>query len=99
MRTRLFTGTAAALLVAGTLLTVFCYNYWSYCCGRCTLGTFVTLGSFGVLFLGLTLVAALILAALRHRRRRPLDRSCCPCGSALATDWDYCPTCGASRPG
>lgn len=96
MRKGHFPGTAAALLSVITLLSVFSYNYWSYCCGRCTLGTFFTLGPFGALLLGLTLVGALVLAVLRHRRR-PLGRRGCPCGSALATDWKYCPACGAPR--
>ncbi|ALC16073.1 hypothetical protein DSOUD_1292 [Desulfuromonas soudanensis] len=97
MRKGLFTGPPPALLIAGTLLSVICYNYWSYCCGRCTLGTFVTLGPFGLLLLGLTLVGALVLLVLRHRRRP--GRPGCTCGSALASDWKFCPTCGAPRLG
>lgn len=94
MRKGHFPGTAAALLSVITLLSVICYNYWSYCCGRCTLGTFFTLGPFGALLLGLALVGALVLAVLRHRRRPPGRRGC-PCGSALGTDWKFCPACGA----
>jgi len=94
MRKGHFPGTAAALLSVIILLSVICYNYWSYCCGRCTLGTFFTLGPFGALLLGVTLVGALVLAVLRHRRR-PHGRRGCPCGSALATDWKFCPACGA----
>jgi len=93
---RFLAGTAVVILIGSALLLVLCYNTWSYCCGRCTLGTFLTLGPFSALLLALILVAALVLAVLR-RRRRLLGRDRCACGAALDRLWRWCPACGARR--
>lgn len=83
-------GAVAALAVLG-------YNYWAYCCGRCTLGGFFRFGLMDGLLLGLLPLALLVLLAVKRWRRRRLARSICPCGAPLADDWSFCPACGASR--
>lgn len=96
MKRRLLAGSAALLLGGGTVLAVFCYNTWSWCCGRCTFGTFLTLGPFGTALLGLIVLAALLLIFLKFSRRQRLAACRCRCGAPLASDWLFCPLCGDS---
>jgi len=91
MRRRILAG-SAVLLLGAAVMSVFCYNTWSLCCGRCTATTFLTLGPFGRGLLVLNLLAALLLLFLK-RRRRGLPRRC-RCGVAAATAWTFCPDCG-----
>jgi len=94
MRRRLLAGSAALLLAGGTIIAVFCYNTWSWCCGRCTAATFITLGPFGLVLLALNLLALSLLVGLRLHRRRSLARFRCLCGGPLAAEWSFCPGCG-----
>lgn len=94
MKRHILTGSAALLLIGGTLLAVLGYNYWSYCCGRCTASTFLTLGPFGLALLGLNAVAAVALVVLKLRRRLRLSGTRCRCGTVLAEGWGFCPGCG-----
>jgi hypothetical protein len=94
VKRRILTGSAALLIIGMTLLAVFGYNYWSYCCGRCTVGTFLTLGPFGLALLALNALAAAVLVALRIRRRMRHSRTRCRCGATLADGWGFCPDCG-----
>lgn len=94
MKRRLLAGSAALFLVGGTFLAVFCYNTWSWCCGRCTAGTFLTFGPFGLALLALNLLAVLLLVGLKLHRRLSLTRCRCRCGAVLAAGWLYCPDCG-----
>jgi hypothetical protein len=99
MKRRILTGSAALLLIGVTVLSVFCYNYWSYCCGRCTARTFLVLGPFGLTLLGLDVLAAMVLVVLKIRRRlRPAEIRC-RCGTTFDPEWAFCPDCGESCPG
>jgi len=98
MKRRILTGSAALLIVGATALTVFVYNTWSYCCGRCTVGTFLTLGPFELALLALNALAAVLLLALRVRRRTRRSRDRCRCGVPVAGDWAFCPACGEAAP-
>jgi hypothetical protein len=82
---------------AGVVLAVFGYNLWSYCCGRCTGRTFLTLGFPGYGLLALIAVAATTLALLRGRGRRTGARFHCTCGARLNDGWFFCPDCGRKR--
>jgi hypothetical protein len=94
MKQRLLAGSAAMLLAGGALLAVFFYNAWSWCCGRCTATTFLTLGPFGLTLLGLNLLAVFLLVGLKLHRRHALSRAHCRCGTILTAQWLYCPGCG-----
>ncbi len=96
MRRRVF-GTAALLLGLAVFVAVLGYNLWSYCCGRCSAQTFVTLGPFGLGLLGVALVAGLLLAVLKVRRQGRMAQLRCRCGTWLVPEWLFCPDCGASR--
>jgi hypothetical protein len=96
MKRRLLTGSAALLLVGGTILAVFCYNTWSLCCGRCTAATFLTPGPFGLALLALNLLAVVLLAGLKLHRRLSLARFRCRCGATLVSGWLFCPDCGSA---
>lgn len=95
MLRRLLAGSAALLPVGATLAAVFCYNFWSWCCGRCTAATFLNVGPFGLVLLGLNLLAACLLLLLR-RRRLARRRGQCRCGTPLSPEWAFCPVCGAA---
>jgi hypothetical protein len=94
MKRHFLTGSAALLLVAGTVLAVFCYNTWSLCCGRCTAATFLTPGPFGLALLALNLLAVFLLVGLKLHRRLSLARCRCRCGTTLTSGWLFCPDCG-----
>ncbi len=84
-------------LACGAALAVVAYNAWSYCCGRCSLKTFFTLGPAGLILLGFGLSAALALLVLRSRNRERLARGRCGCGEACPDQWSFCPRCGTER--
>lgn len=88
---------SASLLVGATTLAVLAYNYWSWCCGRCTARTFLTPGPFGFVLFALTVLAALLLLGLKVRRLARLSAARCRCGAILAEDWRFCPRCGLKR--
>jgi hypothetical protein len=96
MKRRFLSGSAALLLAGGTVLAVFFYNAWSFCCGRCTAATFLTLGPFGLALLALNLLAVFILVGLMLHRRLTLARCRCRCGITLASGWLFCPDCGCA---
>lgn len=89
-------GSLSGLAVLGLLgvAGVLTYNAWSYCCGRCTLGTFFTIGPPGIALLAGIAVAALFYAVLRIRRLRNDERRRCVCGEFAAGGWSFCPHCG-----
>lgn len=87
----------SALLTGGTLLAVFLYNCWSFCCGRCTARTLLTPGPYGIALFALTALAALTLLALKARRLARRAAARCRCGAVLAGDWRFCPRCGRGR--
>lgn len=92
---RLFLSPPAALiLLLGTALTVLLYNMWSYCCGRCSLLTFFTLGPAGIALAGANVFAFCTLLHLRRRRHSTPKNCRCGCGTRLARGWMYCPECG-----
>ena len=83
------------LILTGVMTAaVFAYNTWSYCCGRCSAGTFMTLGPVGMGLLGANLLAFAVLVWLRLRRRGSPPHDLCSCGTILAADWHFCPDCG-----
>ncbi len=86
----------SALAVLGFIgaAGVLIYNTWSYCCGRCNLGTFFTIGPAGSALLAGIAVTALTYAMLRVRRLRREARRRCACGAIAASDWRFCPHCG-----
>lgn len=95
MRRRLLFGAATLALLAAVLFSVFCYNTWSYCCGRCTLADFFDPSPLGLLLFGLNLTALLVL--LRLRRRPRSQERCCPrCATQADPSWLFCPSCGTS---
>lgn len=94
MKRRILTGSAALLIIGTTVLIVFGYNFWSYCCGRCTASTFLNPGPFGLALLALNALAAAVLVALRFHRRMRHSRVRCRCGTNLAEGWFFCPDCG-----
>lgn len=85
------------LLVVATLLAVLGYNYWSWCCGRCTAATFLTLGPFGGILVVLVVLGAVTFLVLRARRLARAARARCRCGTILAAGWRFCPRCGHER--
>lgn len=97
MKRRILTGSTALLLIGLTVLSVFCYNYWSYCCGRCTASTFLTLGPFGLTLLGLDVLAGAVLSILKIRRLK-LPETRCRCGTNFSAGWSFCPDCGKPCP-
>ncbi|BCR05504.1 hypothetical protein DESUT3_25730 [Desulfuromonas versatilis] len=97
MKRGLVFGAAALATGLGAAGTVFCYNLWSFCCGRCTTSTLMTLGPFGTGLIGLSLAAGGLLLALKLRTRRRISRLRCGCGVLLVPEWRYCPDCGCSR--
>ncbi len=96
MKRGLWTSTGAVFGVA-TAMGVFAYNYWMYCCGRCTVSSLLTLGPFGLLLLGCTVAGMGLLAAMRYFRSRRYAKDTCACGILLVRSWRYCPSCGARR--
>lgn len=94
MKRSLLSPPAAFVLVLGTALAVLIYNAWSYCCGRCTPQTFLTLGPTGFALGGANLLALAALAVLRRRRRIDARRHRCRCGASLLCGWLFCPDCG-----
>ncbi len=94
MKRCLLTSTGA-LVGAAITVGVFIYNYWMYCCGRCTVGTLLTIGPFGLLLLGFTLAGGILLAALKYFRNRSYAMNTCACGIHPSRSWRYCPFCGA----
>jgi hypothetical protein len=83
-------------LVGGAVATVFIYNFWSFCCGRCTMRTFLTPGVPGGFLLFATVTAGAVLLVVRRRRQDLLSRRRCHCGAAMADDWRYCSECGGA---
>lgn len=99
MRKDLKRRSSAALWLGGgaALLAIVFYNFWAYCCGRCTLRNFFTVGFPGALLLLANLGALVVLAALKLRRRKQLAERRCSCGGILADTWLFCTRCGAGR--
>lgn len=89
---------AALVLLLGTALAVLLYNAWSYCCGRCSLHTFFTLGPAGLGLLGANVLALATLVILRRRRHSHSNHRRCRCGVHLSQGWMYCPDCGLPAP-
>ena len=87
---------AASLLLFGVGFTVFCYNFWAYSCGHCTLQTLAHFGPFGWLLLGMSGAVGFSLLWLRNRRARERSARCCPCGLPRNPAWAFCPQCGQS---
>ncbi|HKK00919.1 MAG TPA: hypothetical protein VJ955_02020 [Desulfuromonadales bacterium] len=92
-------GRLAVLVAWGTAigLTVLDYNLWFYSCQGCSSIALseTDIPEYG--FLGLTVVAALILVFLKWRRKVALDRRRCDCDALLDPNWGYCPVCGSFR--
>ncbi len=99
MKRQAIFGAATLLVGLGAAGTVLCYNFWSYCCGRCTTSTFMTLGPFGSGLLGLILAAGGLLVLLKARTRQRQNRLRCRCGVLLVPEWRFCPECGGARGG
>lgn len=87
---------ALAIVTAVAVAAVIGYNLWAYCCGRCVTENFVTLGPAGLLLTVLTLLAGAALLLLKACRLRNLRHSRCRCGALPASEWHFCPRCGAS---
>jgi uncharacterized integral membrane protein len=85
------------MMIFGLLLVIIGYNYWSYRCGYCTLASLLTLSMPAVLLLLVIIVAGGVLLAVKARTRQQLLRQRCRCGSALRSNWFYCPGCGGAR--
>jgi hypothetical protein len=98
MNRTFWTGSLTTLLIGSAIATIFAYNLWSYCCGRCTARAFFTIGAPGGILMALSGAAALFLLHLRWRRRSYLARLRCSCGQQLGARWTFCPQCGASTP-
>jgi hypothetical protein len=96
MKRKRLSGVAKEILILFGAMTVavFAYNTWAYCCGRCSMGTFMTIGPTGMGLLGANLVAFAVLVFLRLRRRRASSGRACSCGTSLGGDWHFCPDCG-----
>lgn len=94
MKRLLLSPPTALILLLGTTLTVLVYNMWSYCCGRCSLSTFFTLGPAGLALAGANVFAFVTLVFLRRRRRCGPKNFRCRCGTRLGKGWKYCPECG-----
>ncbi|WP_020676228.1 hypothetical protein [Geopsychrobacter electrodiphilus] len=84
-------------LVSATGLSILCYNYWSFSCGRCDAESLLTVSLPAKILIGINLLAVLILTYLTNRSPR-LDHSKCPCGARLHPGWYFCPECGQARP-
>ena len=89
--------TALVILSVAAGSAVLVYNFAAYCCGRCTLRGFMTVGPIDVAFFGLALSAVLVMLFLKilHGCRRARHR--CRCGAILGADWQFCPDCGTPR--
>jgi hypothetical protein len=85
---------APLVLLASAGAAVIVYNLWSYCCGRCRLEHFLTIGPAGLVLIVAAALAAMTLLCLRLRRQRGRDRGHCRCGTPLSPGWLYCPVCG-----
>ncbi len=87
------------ILLLGSIAgaAVLAYNFWAFCCGRCTLGHFLIFGPFEKTMIGLVLFAALCLVAIKVFRRRKLASNHCRCGELLSDNWAFCPECGSPR--
>ena len=86
----------SGLAALGTLgaAGVLVYNAWSYCCGRCNLGTFFTIGPAGSALLAGISVFVFAYAVLRVRRQRSEARRRCRCGEVAESGWHFCAHCG-----
>ncbi len=85
------------LLGTGIILTVFYYNVWSYCCGRCSGQTLLSLGIPGYTLLGLIAAALALWGGLKIHRSRRMGLILCNCGAMLQENWRFCPDCGSRR--
>lgn len=85
------------LLLLGAGVAVILYNAWSYCCGRCSVQTFCTLGWSGLWLLGLMVPALAALLGVRLYNGRRLRKMRCGCGRQADADWLFCPDCGRDR--
>ncbi len=96
MKRKGFTALAREVMIlfGVMVVAVLVYNTWAYCCGRCSMGTFMTLGPTGMSLLALNAVAFAVLLFLRFRRHQDPSSRSCSCGTSLGGDWQYCPDCG-----
>ena len=83
-------------LIASSIAGVVVYNYWAYCCGRCRMENFLTLGPYGKLLIGLNSLAAVAWMVIRWVRVRSGRNRLCSCGERRQSRWNFCPRCGRS---
>ena len=84
-------------LIVGLLLVIIGYNFWSYRCGYCTISSLLSLSTPAVWLILTNVVACGVLIGIKARNRRLLLNQHCRCGTALRSQWTYCPACGTAR--
>ena len=85
------------VLIAGLLVVIIGYNFWSYRCGYCTISSLLSLSTPAIWLILSNVVACGVLIGIKVRNRRLLRNQYCPCGTALRSIWAYCPACGTAR--
>ncbi len=88
---------ALLLFLSITGLGLFCYNYWSYSCGRCNAESLWAISFPAGVLIGINLLALATVFFIKIRQQKCMDPLLCGCGARLHLDWQFCPDCGQAR--